>query len=228
MPSILKRMRKLKSLLDIRTGLGAAILPSPTGNISNFRPVTRLHLTYARKMYDGHMGARKFWRECLPRLKFHNPAIPMTVNQTEDQAGPALLSVYFDKTANVESVTPSATAAVNAANEAATAAKKAKKNETVVVSDSAAPQPAENENVTVINVKDRQLEDIWSEFRKLTGAVVVEATKSEMEDKNTLMEEDRQSDRDRKRVALQLQKSKDQAKLLQEARDAVQKLRDEQ
>ena len=39
--------------------------------------------------------SRKFWHHMLPRLKYHNPAIPMTVDVTDDQAGPASLYVYF-------------------------------------------------------------------------------------------------------------------------------------
>jgi len=73
-------------LLDIRLGPGAAILQTPPA---------RLHLTFARKINDGHMGPRKFWHTYLPRLKYHNPAVPMTVERTDDQEGPATLSVHF-------------------------------------------------------------------------------------------------------------------------------------
>lgn len=78
-------------------------------------------MDFARDLEDGHYGPRyilafpsfqaaplkalqkhtdtpsprKFWRNCLPRLKYHNPAIPMTVNRTNDQSGPALLTIHF-------------------------------------------------------------------------------------------------------------------------------------
>lgn len=43
----------------------------------------------------GHFGARKFWHNYLPRLKYHNPAVSMTVNRRIDQEGPATLTVFF-------------------------------------------------------------------------------------------------------------------------------------
>ncbi|KAH9220959.1 50S ribosomal protein-like protein Mrp49 [Leptodontidium sp. 2 PMI_412] len=86
MVAIIKRMRKLRALLAIRLGPGAAVLPPE---------VTRIQMDFARDLEDGHYGPRKFWRNCLPRLKYHNPAIPMTVNRTNDQSGPALLTIHF-------------------------------------------------------------------------------------------------------------------------------------
>lgn len=41
---------------------------------------------------------RKFWRHMLPRLKYHNPRIPMTVSRTNNQTGPATLSIYLTRT----------------------------------------------------------------------------------------------------------------------------------
>lgn len=57
--------------------------------------VKRIHMDFAIKFNNGHIGARKFWRNYLPRLKYHNPAISMTVNRTKDQDGPAILTVFF-------------------------------------------------------------------------------------------------------------------------------------
>lgn len=53
MVSLLQRMRKLQTtLLAIRTGPGAAVLP---------KDVKRLHLRFATKIEDGHMGPRYAW-----------------------------------------------------------------------------------------------------------------------------------------------------------------------
>ena len=77
--------------------------------------VKRIHMNFALKITGGHQGSRrvlhiqasyrrflmgicyyrKFWRECLPRLKFHNPAVPMTVQRTTKQSGPATLTIFF-------------------------------------------------------------------------------------------------------------------------------------
>ncbi|KAG7146189.1 hypothetical protein HYQ46_005020 [Verticillium longisporum] len=63
------RWHKLRAqMLRIRHGPGAAVIP-PT--------VTRIHVEFAKTYNNGHMGPRRFWRDMLPRLKFHNPSIPM-------------------------------------------------------------------------------------------------------------------------------------------------------
>merc|ERR1711964_827654 len=96
MVAVIKRMRKLRAkLLAIRIGPGAAVLPPE---------VTRIHMDFARDIEDGHYGPRKFWRNCLPRLKYHNPAVPMTVNRTKDQSGPALLTIHFTSPSAAEDI----------------------------------------------------------------------------------------------------------------------------
>ncbi|MCJ1280745.1 hypothetical protein MMC26_000062 [Xylographa opegraphella] len=86
MVNIAKRMRHLKSLFSIRLGPGAAILP---------KDVKRIHLDFATKFNDGHLGPRRFFQHCLPRLKYHNPGVSMTVTRTTNQAGPATMTVFF-------------------------------------------------------------------------------------------------------------------------------------
>ncbi|KAF7873937.1 hypothetical protein EAF04_002609 [Stromatinia cepivora] len=85
MVNLLKRMAKLNALLGIRLGPGAAILPPE---------VTRIHMDFAYGL-AGHLGPKHFWRKCLPRLKYHNPAVPMTVNRTNDTSAPATLTIHF-------------------------------------------------------------------------------------------------------------------------------------
>lgn len=41
------------------------------------------------------MGPRKFFRECLPRLKYHNPDVDMIVTRKEALEGPATLTIHF-------------------------------------------------------------------------------------------------------------------------------------
>ncbi|MCJ1402667.1 hypothetical protein MMC11_005887 [Xylographa trunciseda] len=86
MVNIAKRMRHLKTLFSVRLGPGAAILP---------KDVKRIHLDFATKFNDGHLGPRHFFQHCLPRLKYHNPGVSMTVNRTTNQAGPATMTVFF-------------------------------------------------------------------------------------------------------------------------------------
>ncbi|KAK2802119.1 hypothetical protein FQN50_007483 [Emmonsiellopsis sp. PD_5] len=208
MVSVVKRMRHLKSLLNMRVGLGAALLP-PAASAPNSSPVTRLHLTYARKIYEGHQGARKFWRICLPRLKFHNPALPVTVNQTLDQTGPAMLSIYFNKTA--------------AAAETGAAAQSSSE-----VLDALAPAPTESEVVKTLDVKNKDVRAIWAQFKAATGAEDLPITpedQAEIEEMNRL---NAKSELDRKRVAENMQAIRDQEKLLEAAREDVKRLREEE
>ncbi|MCJ1381790.1 hypothetical protein MMC17_004901 [Xylographa soralifera] len=86
MVNIARRTRHLKTLFSIRLGPGAAILP---------KDVKRIHLDFATKFNDGHLGPRRFFQHCLPRLKYHNPGVSMTVNRTTNQGGPATMTVFF-------------------------------------------------------------------------------------------------------------------------------------
>jgi large subunit ribosomal protein MRP49 len=38
---------------------------------------------------------RKFWHTYLPRLKYHNPTVAMSIDRSKDQEGPATMTVYF-------------------------------------------------------------------------------------------------------------------------------------
>lgn len=106
-------------------------------------------------MYEGHMGARKFWRECLPRLKYHNPGVPMTVKQIEEQSTPPYLTVYFDKDVAVSHA------------------------DGKELKDTTAPAPLENEQYRSLNVRDMQVGDIWSQFVRLTGAQGAKTTQQQ-------------------------------------------------
>ncbi|EPS45041.1 hypothetical protein H072_1066 [Dactylellina haptotyla CBS 200.50] len=87
MPSPTARYRWLRAQLhSIRNGTGAAVLPP---NIS------RLALSFNYKTANGHMGAKKFFRECLPRLKYHNPNVDMPVTRSNATEGPATMTVHF-------------------------------------------------------------------------------------------------------------------------------------
>lgn len=184
--------------MHIRLGLGAAILPSSS-------PVTRLHLTYTQKTQPNHIGARKFWRTCLPRIKFYNPSVAVTVKQCPEPTTPAYLTVYF----------------TNSGEHAVTVKGGSK------ILDSLAPEPTESEQVTTIDVNGRDEAAIWSEFQRLTGAQEVRAT---AEDEKGMEEVERlrvKGEADRKRVALYRQTKKDQEAMLRAAKEDVLKLRAE-
>ncbi|KAL3229656.1 Large ribosomal subunit protein mL61 [Nakaseomyces bracarensis] len=58
----------------------------------------RLALTFQVKNHNGHMGARKFWREYLPTLQFYNPNLRIDVtrvkNDSKTTSVPCKLEAY--------------------------------------------------------------------------------------------------------------------------------------
>lgn len=100
---------------------------------------------------------RKFWQDSLPRLKYWNPAVPMVVNRTREQDGPAKLTIYFRE--------PGATLASDAPQPSSS-------NDGL----SKAPAPAEGERALAIDMKNRRSEAILKEFMDKSGAVAVRPT----------------------------------------------------
>ena len=70
-------------------------------------------MNFAVKGNDGHLGPRKFWKQYLPRLKYHNPAVSMTVDRTTDQKGGATMTVFFASVSHGESPAENTESSVN-------------------------------------------------------------------------------------------------------------------
>ncbi|KAK4115582.1 hypothetical protein N656DRAFT_842426 [Canariomyces notabilis] len=173
MVGVVRRMNQLKSqLVRIRIGPGAAVLPND---------VTRIHLEFAKKINGGHMGPRKFWREALPRLKYWNPAIPMIVNRTEDQEGPAKMTLYFREAgATLRSDIPQPSSSTEGFAKA--------------------PAPVEGERAVTIEMKGRRSEAILKEFMDKTGAMEVQPTPQDEMQLQEAEELEARSKIDRERV----------------------------
>ncbi|KAM7206254.1 Mitochondrial ribosomal protein L51 / S25 / CI-B8 domain containing protein [Rhypophila sp. PSN 637] len=158
MVGVVRRMNILREvrILNLRHGPGAAVLP---------RDVTRIHMDFALKLNGGHMGARKFWRENLPRLKYWNPAIPMIVNRGPNQESPAMMTLYFRDTSVpippnvVDTPILSATHGHNKA-----------------------PPPKPWETAVTIEMTNVRSDRILQEFVEKTGAVPVVPTEQEQMD----------------------------------------------
>lgn len=129
-------------------------------------------MDFAMKWNDGHFGPRKFWKICLPRLKFWNPAIPMLVNRTPDQSAPAKMSIYF-RQASLSSDTPSALTSKLSTLPLAQQPHSSTENE------HPAPDPEEGERVVTIDMKNVHSDQILTEFIAKTGAVPVHPTPDE-------------------------------------------------
>ncbi|CZS98631.1 related to ribosomal protein MRP49 [Rhynchosporium agropyri] len=201
MVAIVTRMRKLRALLAIRIGPGAAILPPE---------VTRIHMDFARAVEDGHYGPRKFWRHCLPRLKYHNPAIPMTVNRTNDQTGPALMTIHF--------TTPEAAETIKTEISSTTT----KQTSSAPVAATKAGPPTER--TEVINMKHRPESEILDQLLAVTRARVLKPTAEDLRQVQEIEEQDARSERDAIMMAEVNAKRKREEAIMTQARgnpDAV-------
>ncbi|KAI0532226.1 mitochondrial ribosomal protein L51 [Xylaria digitata] len=159
-----KRMHILQAkLLNLRHGPGAAILPPE---------ITRIHMDFAVRWNDGHFGPRKFWRICLPRLKYWNPAVPMLVNRSEDQSSPATMSIYFRQTSSPSDPASTVEAVRNMLP-------LAQQPHSSITNEHPAPPPEENERVVTIDMKNVHSDAILTEFLAKTGATVVHPTPDE-------------------------------------------------
>lgn len=96
----------------------------------------------------------------MPRLKYWNPATPMIVNRTSDQAGPATMTIYFRQSAASSSspVTPEMQPSSSATGQ------------------SKAVEPSGDERVVTIDMKGQHSDAILREFVTKTGAVPVSPT----------------------------------------------------
>ena len=147
------------------------------------KDVKRIHLDFAHKLNDGHFGARKVWRKYLPRLKYHNPAISMTVNRDRDQGGPAILTVFFAPPPRSSSAT--ASPAPSSSTDAPT-----------VPSGHAL-----GDSIETIDMKHKHESEILSRLLELTKGMPYEATHDELAELRDADEEKKQSERDREAQA---------------------------
>lgn len=165
--------------------------------------VKRIHLDFAIKFNNGHFGARKFWRNCLPRLKYHNPAISMTVNRTKDQDGPAILTVFFAPpprhASTILSPAPSSSTTSNTA-------------------------PSEHEpfdRMETIDMKHVRDSEIMSLLMTLTKATPVIATPEERSELEAMREDDAIRRQDALIGAEHRSKIREEKALLDQARGTV-------
>lgn len=165
--------------------------------------VSRIHLEYATKFNDGHYGARKVWQKFLPRLKYHNPAISMTVNRTLDQEGPATLTIFFAPPPR------SSPATISSASSSST---------------NPSTEPLGNapaKRIVTIDMKHKHESEILSRLLDLTKGVPYEATSDELAELRDVDAEKRRSERDRQAQARLNEVKRQEKELLDLARGGV-------
>ena len=135
------------------------------------------------------MGPKKFWRHELVRLKFHNPAIPMTLDRTAPQTDPALMTIFF---ADPEASPTSG--------------------------DKEPSNYAPSSRTETIDMTGRLPENILADLMNLTNARQIEATKEELDTLRSLEEQRIRSERDSKLSLEVREKKKREEALLAQAR----------
>ncbi|KAL9590274.1 MAG: hypothetical protein Q9203_000947, partial [Teloschistes exilis] len=186
---------KFPMLYNIRLGQGAAILP---------KDIKRIHLDFASKISDGHFGARKVWRNYLPRLKYHNPAVSMTVNRSQDQAGPATLTIFYASPHDSSTSSPSSAAPSSS---------------TTSITSTSDHTPFER--AETISMKHRHESQILSDLLNLTKATPIVASPEEEAELQALADERKRSEADRARNAAYTEQKRQEKALLDQARGAI-------
>lgn len=199
----------------MRNGPGAAKLPTN---------VTKIHLEFAHRINDGHMGGRKFWQENLPRLKYHNPEVPMIVNRTHEQTGPATLSIYMSgeapqQPAQIEGPTGAAPKRAVATTDAWRTIASS------TMGNARAPPPAEGETVVTINMKNVRSDEILRQFLEKTGAAEVEPSPEDQEEMARLLELQERAVYDKEVQKRYREKIQSEKKLLERARQEADALK---
>ncbi|GME22208.1 50s ribosomal protein Mrp49 [Neofusicoccum parvum] len=189
MPTIGQRMFKLKELLAIRVGPGAAVLP---------KDVKRITMRMAPKIDDGHRGPKRFFKYILPRLKYRNPAVPITVDRKAAQTDPAVMTIVFGEAGT--------TATASTSNAAAT---------------SAPSGASSNDRVVTIQMKHKSESEILQQLYDATGAQELEPTELEREELRELEERKERSKKDSERMIEVNRQRKREAQMLAAARGEI-------
>ncbi|KAL7624376.1 hypothetical protein AAE478_005940 [Parahypoxylon ruwenzoriense] len=207
-----KRMHILQGLMLLRHGPGAAILPPE---------ITRIHLDFALKWNDGHLGPRKFWKTCLPRLKYWNPATPILVNRTSDQSSPAKLSIYFRQTP-LDDSNPNTPSALTSKLSTLPLGQQPHSSTS---GEHPAPEPEEGERVVTIDMKNVHSDAILTEFISKTGATLVHPTITEEAEMRQIEERDEKAAVDRAMGRKWLEDKRREERLLALARQEAEAIR---
>ncbi|KAF5672245.1 ribosomal MRP49 [Fusarium denticulatum] len=194
MRSLGERFNKLRAIISLRCGPGAAILPPE---------VTRIHMDFATSFKNGHMGAKKFWRENLPRLKYHNPSVPMIVNRHSRNNKKPTISIYLRK--------PDASTPAPATRSQPSSSRN---------NMSKATPPDADEKIVTVDMTEKHSSHILEYVLAETRAVPIKPTKEEIRELQELDAMARQAEVDRTRMRSLREEKKREEDMLKRARAA--------
>ncbi|MCJ1314554.1 hypothetical protein MMC25_008236 [Agyrium rufum] len=220
-----KAIAQVENLLHIRLGPGAARLPPD---------IKRINLAFAFKNKDGHMGARQFWRHCLPRLKYHNPGVSMTIQRSENTDTPSLMTIFYTSPSPSSSTTtstskqespptpvPDTTTSSSPESPPATSPPSSTSTSTSTSTTNKPSDHTPSSRVETIEMKNRHSDDIWKDFLALTKATQVVATPAEEAELEQLSGDRTRAEQDRRRELARREAIRAEAALLEAARGAT-------
>lgn len=145
---------------------------------------------------------RKFWKDVLPRLKYHNPQIPMIVNRHNENGRNPVMTIYVRQPGDA----PAAPAMVQPPSSWSDLSK--------------AQPPAANERTITIDMKDRHSSEILEFLIAETRAVPLKPTPEEVEEMQSLEKLREKSKQDQARVLSDRMEKKREEDMLKRARAA--------
>jgi large subunit ribosomal protein MRP49 len=152
--------------------------------------------------HHAHTLSRKFWREMLPRIKYRNPSVPISITRHNDPDGPSLLHIYTRT--NPATQSPSTSAPPSATPNP----------QTTLVPDTSPP-------THTLNIRDQEESQILEALVKTIGATEIQPTEQEKLEMAELAEFKERSEKDRIEVREKLLKERREQELLKLARGEV-------
>ncbi|OAP57959.1 hypothetical protein AYL99_07049 [Fonsecaea erecta] len=228
MVNVLKRMRGLQPLFKIRHGEGAAILPpQPSPQL------TRLSLQYDRKQWNkSTRPARIFQKDHLPRLKYHNPGLPIRVEQ-----GPSRLHLTFES-ANQQALRELEITSLESSSDGEyremwteIEAKSQSSNDTPAAASLSSSPTTDATSIFTRSVELRlgphQPGNIWKWFQNTTKCEDFPENPEENEQMERLKEFFAKAEEDRQRVKAGMDAIRKQKEDLKRAREAAERMANE-
>lgn len=148
---------------------------------------------------------RHFWHDILPRIKYRNPALPISVTRHDDPAGPAYLHIF---------TTPQTASSPSQTTNTPGTAKASPTPNNSLTPDTSAP-------THTIEIKTLHEHEILEELVKATGANELKTPPEEAQEMAELAEQEERSERDRVEVREKLMKVRREEELLRMARGEV-------
>ncbi|KAH0494317.1 hypothetical protein TgHK011_000941 [Trichoderma gracile] len=177
-------------------------------------------MDFAIHLKGGHMGARKFWKEYLPRLKYHNPAIPMIVNRHDQNQNPPTMTIYLRKPDSSSPATTSSSSSTAESSSHSSSEQSVAQPASSRTGLSKAQPPTPDERVVHIDMTNKHSSHILEFFMAETRAVPLQPTNEEIAEMQALETLRRNAEVDRERMRLLREEKKREEDMLKRARAA--------